>query len=120
MNPQTKGSGVQEHTGSIVFTGAHVIVGDGTTSIDGASIIVRDGVIEEVSASPTSDIPSGGAHVDLRGKTVMPTIVDPHGHIGYLRGGVTSKENYSRANVVDHLRRLERSSLPMPSARSQP
>ena len=57
-------------------------------------------MIEEVSASPTSDIPSGGAHVDLRGKTVMPTIVDPHGHIGYLRGGVTSKENYSRANVV--------------------
>ena len=41
MNPQTKGSGVQEHTGSIVFTGAHVIVGDGTTFIDGASIIVR-------------------------------------------------------------------------------
>jgi hypothetical protein len=55
----TKGSGVQEYTGSIVFTGAHVIVGDGVTSIDGASITVRDGMIEEVRASPMSDIPSG-------------------------------------------------------------
>jgi imidazolonepropionase-like amidohydrolase len=97
---------VSEQPGFVVFTGAHVVVGDGSTTIEDGSIVVRDGVIEEVARSPLPELPVGALHIDLAGKTVMPTIVNPHGHIGYLRGAVASKDNYSRDNVLDHLRRL--------------
>jgi len=97
---------VQKQSDQIIFTGAHVIVGDGVTSLDDATIVVREGIIVEVTDSRVLDVPSEALHVDLRGKTVMPTIINPHGHIGYLRGSVASSENYSRANVIDHLHRL--------------
>jgi imidazolonepropionase-like amidohydrolase len=35
----------------------------------------------------------------------MPLIIDVHGHIGYMKGATTDKANYSRENVLDHLRR---------------
>ena len=97
---------MKDESERIVFTGAHVVVGDGATTIDEATVVVRGEVIEDVSSSPSFDLPSDALHVDLRGKTLMPTIVNPHGHIGYLRGGAATKENYTRANVIDHLKRL--------------
>ena len=89
----------------VLYLGARIIVGDGSEAIDDAAILVRDGRIAWVG--PSADAPDDDvAHVDLTGKTVMPTIVNPHGHIGYLRNGNTDSANFSRQNVLDHLRRL--------------
>jgi len=46
--------------------------------------------------------------VDLTGKTVMPTMVDLHGHFGFqnVPEGTMSKETYTRDNLIDHLQRL--------------
>ena len=51
--------------------------------------------------------PAGAARVDLAGKTVIPGIVDAHGHPGFLDMviGSMSKENFTRENYVDHLQR---------------
>ncbi|ALJ22351.1 amidohydrolase family protein [Microbacterium sp. No. 7] len=88
------------------FAGARVITGDGSDPIDHAGILVRDGKI--VAVGPAADLtpPDGARRVDLTGKTVMPTIVNPHGHAGYLKGGRTEAANFSRENVLDHLRRF--------------
>jgi imidazolonepropionase-like amidohydrolase len=45
--------------------------------------------------------------VDLRGKTVIPALVDAHSHLGYtdVRTGDTSSTHYTRENLTDHLRR---------------
>jgi imidazolonepropionase-like amidohydrolase len=53
-------------------------------------------------------VPPGAAHIDLTGKTVMPTKVDLHGHIGFQHDidGTMAKEYYTRDNLVDHLQRL--------------
>ena len=52
-------------------------------------------------------VPAGAARVDLTGKTVMPAKVDVHGHLGYenVVEGTTSKENFTRENLIDHLER---------------
>jgi len=44
----------------------------------------------------------------LTGKTVMPTKVDLHGHIGYQHDwdGTMAKEYFTRENLIDHLQRL--------------
>jgi imidazolonepropionase-like amidohydrolase len=89
-----------------LFYGARLIVGDGSDAIDNAGLLVRNGLI--VEAGPIADItvPAGTDLVDLAGTTIMPTIVNPHIHAGYLKGASTDAANFSRENVLDHLRRF--------------
>src|SRR4030095_6372917 len=49
--------------------------------------------------------PPGGRRVDLSGKTVMPTIVNTHGHPGFQRGLTYTADNYSRDTVISDLNR---------------
>jgi hypothetical protein len=86
------------------FEGARLIVGDGTGPVEGAGILVRDGRV--AAAGPDIRAGEGDPRVDLAGKTVMPAIVNPHGHIGYFKDAAAARENFSRENVLDHLRRL--------------
>jgi imidazolonepropionase-like amidohydrolase len=85
------------------YTGFRLITGLGDQPIDNATVLVSDGVIAEIN--PTR-VPEDAKRIDLSGKTVMPTIVNPHGHIGYMKGAETDKRHFSRENVLDHLRRL--------------
>jgi len=90
-----------------LYQGARLIVGDGTT-IENAAFLVEDGRYSLVGTSGAVTMPAGTAQVDLSGKTVMPTLVDLHGHLGYqnLGEGTMSKDNFTRANLIDHLQRL--------------
>ncbi len=88
-----------------VFEGARVIAGDGSV-VEDAVLIVRDGVIESVGPKGAA-IPAGASRVSLQGKTVMPLLVDIHGHIGFLKDGVFAAENYGAENIVAQLRMLE-------------
>ncbi len=92
-------------TGDVVYEGARLITGDGSAAIENGVIVVRSGVIDAVGASGSVTLPPGARRVDLRGKTVMPMLVNVHGHIGYMKGATTGKQHYSRDNVLDHLRR---------------
>jgi imidazolonepropionase-like amidohydrolase len=89
-----------------LFHGARVITGDGSEPIDGAGLLVENGLIVAVGRIADISIPAGAASVDLAGKTIMPTIVNPHIHAGYLKGASTDAKNFSRENVLDHLRRF--------------
>src|SRR4029077_5211686 len=53
-------------------------------------------------------LPAGATRVDLTGKTVMPAMVDLHGHLGFQNGAedTMSKETFTRENLIDHLERL--------------
>lgn len=93
-------------TDATLYTEARLITGDGSPPIEDGVILVRDGLIESVGAPATVHADDSVRRVGLSGKTVMPTIVNPHGHIGYLKDGVTDAANFSRDNVLDHLRRL--------------
>src|SRR5262245_9885509 len=90
-----------------VFEGARVITGDGNVIEDAAFVVEAD---RFVSVGRRADVfvPAGAARIDLAGKTVMPTMTDLHGHLGYqdVAAGTMSKETYTRDNLIDHLRRL--------------
>ncbi|QRP43205.1 amidohydrolase family protein [Amycolatopsis sp. FDAARGOS 1241] len=85
-----------------VYTGARVISGDQV--LEDAALRVRKGVVQWVGAA--AETASDGAVVSLRGKTIIPAIVNPHGHIGYMCGTTSHAAFYSRVNVIDHLHRL--------------
>ena len=90
-----------------VFEGARLITGDGNT-IENSAFIVENNRITSVGRRSDVLVPAGAARVELTGKTVMPTMIDLHGHIGYqtVAAGTMSKETYTRENLIDHLQRL--------------
>jgi len=85
-------------TGSVkAFTGATLIDGTDHAPVANATILVRDGRI--VAAGPASavQVPTGAQRVVLDGKTIIPGIVNAHGHVNspadlrtYAAYGVTT------------------------------
>lgn len=96
------------NTGVTVFEGARLITGDGSTPIENSAFIVEKTQFTRVGRRGELQAPAGAARVDLTGKTVMPTKVDLHGHIGFqhVYDGTMAKEYYTRENLIDHLERL--------------
>jgi hypothetical protein len=90
----------------LILAGGRVIVGDGRTVHDEAVIVICNGRIREVATDCKIAPAEDDRVVDVSTKTIMPAIVNPHGHLGYFRGETTAAENFSRARVLDYLRRL--------------
>ena len=95
-------------TGVTVFEGARLITGDGSAPIENSAFIVENSQFTRVGRRGTLQVPASAMRVDLTGKTVMPAMVDLHGHFGYqnLAEGTMSKEFFTRENLIDHLERL--------------
>ena len=91
-----------------VFEGARLITGDGGAPIEDAAFMVENGVFTRIGRRGELPVPAGAAHVELTGKTVMPTMTDLHGHFGFqnIPEGTMSKETFTRENLIDHLERL--------------
>jgi imidazolonepropionase-like amidohydrolase len=97
----------QTPTGSLVFEGARLLTGERRPPIEDAAFVVANGRITAAGARGTIKAPAGAQVIDLRGKTVIPALVDAHSHLGYtdVRTGVTAAASYTRDNLLDHLRR---------------
>ena len=73
-----------EPISTVVYSGALLIVGDGTV-IENSAISVDDGRFGAVGSAAEMSFPAGATHIDLSGLTVMPAIVDAHVHLGTTR-----------------------------------
>ena len=93
--------------GVTLFEGARLIVGDGTAPIENSAFVVQGDSITWVGRRGERMPPAGAARVDLTGKTVMPSLIDGHNHIGLvnIRDGSNAKANYTRENLIDQLER---------------
>ena len=95
----------QTRTAPVLYENARLIVGDGSPAITAGALLVSDGRIVAVGAKGSVAVPPGATRVDLTGKTVMPTLVNVHVHIGYEGYTSWGAENYTAANVLNHLER---------------
>ncbi|MDO8795723.1 MAG: amidohydrolase family protein [Vicinamibacterales bacterium] len=93
--------------GATLFEGARLIVGDGSAPIDNSAFLVQGDSITWVARRGERQPPAGAARVDLTGKTVMPSLIDGHNHMGLLnvRDGSDAVANYTRENLIDQLER---------------
>src|SRR4051794_34393454 len=87
----------QIHT--TAFVGARVIDGTDRRPIDNATIVVRDGRV--VAVGNGLAVPADATRVSLAGKTVIPGLVNAHGHVGNTVG--MQQGQYSRENVLRDL-----------------
>ena len=94
-------------TGTVLFEGARLITGEDGPPIETSAFIVQNSRFTRVGKKGEISLPPGALRVDLTGKTVVPGIVDAHGHLGFLDmvTGTMSKVNFTRENYVDHLQR---------------
>ena len=102
------GTEVPEATGdSTWFEGARLIVGDGSAPIENAAFLVEGDTFTWVGRQGEMEPPAGAVRVDLSGRTVIPTLIDAHQHLGLpnVKDGTNLTENYTRDNLVDHLER---------------
>ena len=91
---------------SLVFDNANVIDGVSDTPSMGRAVVVRDGKI--IAIVDAGSAPSGGTHFDLRGKYLLPGLIDGHVHIGgtgqarkALRYGVTTVRSMGVSHFTD-------------------
>lgn len=92
----------QQPAPTTAFTSARVIDGTDRAPIDNATILVRDGRIVGVGPATGVTVPAGAPRVVLAGKTVMPGLVNAHGHVGNTSG--MEQGHYSAENVTRDLR----------------
>jgi imidazolonepropionase-like amidohydrolase len=95
----------QARPGPTLYEGARLIRGDGSPPVESSAMLVQDGRIVSVGAKGSLTAPAGGARVDLTGKTIMPPLINAHGHPGFQRGLTYSAENFTRENIIDDLNR---------------
>ena len=89
-----------------LFEGARLITGDGSAPIENSAFLVEGNRFTRVGRRGELQAPAGAARVDLTGKTVIPAIIDAHSHIGYMRNMTSGAQNYTRDNILDHMRRF--------------
>ena len=83
--PEAVAQYVKVNAPVVALTGVQVVDGTGAAPIAGATIVIRDGVIEAVGADV--NVPAGAEVLDLSGHTVIPGIVGLHDHTFYTTAG---------------------------------
>lgn len=94
-------TGEQRLSSYTAFVGVRIIDGSGGDPIENGVMLIQEGRIAAVGSKREVTIPSGTEVIDMTGKTIIPGIINAHGHVGNTRG--IEGGHYSRENVIDNL-----------------
>ncbi|QNF35381.1 amidohydrolase family protein [Adhaeribacter swui] len=83
------------------FTGATIIDGNGAEPILNGVLLIRNGRVLAVGTQAAIEIPENAAVQDVKGKFIMPGIINAHGHVGDVKG--IEPGHYSTQNLLDNL-----------------
>ena len=92
-------------TADYVLRDVRLIDGTGQPSIEHATIVIRNGKIAVVTTGNTNV--TSAHNLNLSGKTVMPGIINAHGHLGLVRGTSVSPSNFTGLNIMRQLVQYE-------------
>lgn len=84
------------------FVGGRLIDGTGRV-IENGTLIVTGGTISAVGPASTP-VPAGATRVDVKGKTILPGLINAHGHVAATTGLRTDPASYTRENLTRQLR----------------
>lgn len=92
------GAAAQERTRA--FIGARILPITGP-AIDNGTLVIEGGRIVAVGPADRVRVPDGAERIDVRGKTIMPGLVDTHSHIAGPAGGDSSAPLQAETRVLD-------------------
>src|SRR5687768_5666104 len=79
---------------TVAIRNVRVIDGTGSRPIESATVVVVDGRVRAVGARAA--VPQGATVIDGSGKTIIPGLINLHGHVGLVKGLVQAREHYTR------------------------
>ena len=95
------GSAASAAPGTLAFVGARIIDGTGAAAIEDAVLVATDGRIVAVGPAASTPVPEGAQRIDVAGKTLIPGLINTHGHVGDVLG--LEAGHYDRGNVLRQL-----------------
>ena len=81
------------------FTGFTLIDGTGAAPVADAVLVVRGQRIAAAGPASRIPVPDGAQRIDLSGRTVIPGLVNAHGHAGATVGLESRPELYTEENL---------------------
>jgi imidazolonepropionase-like amidohydrolase len=90
------------------ISGVNLWDGAGNAPIRDGVIVVSDGRIQAVGPRASTPIPKGATVISGEGKTLIPGLINAHGHVGMTKGLKAGPENYSEESVLAQLRQYAR------------
>ncbi len=96
--------------GVTILTNAFLIDCTGREPLDGAAVVVEDGLIQDVLPSGKVGALKGGVTtLDLKGQTLMPGLTDAHVHLCAVEANITDQHRYLPPSLLaaKALRRAE-------------
>src|SRR2546426_5419172 len=94
--------------GVVVLKGATIIDGTGRAPQQNGVLVLDGERILAVGAPAKVKVPRRARVLDLTGRTIMPGIINAHGHVGLVAGGQNRADAYTRENVQAQLLQYER------------
>jgi imidazolonepropionase-like amidohydrolase len=82
--------------GTVALTGARVVDGTGRAPLEQATIVIANGRISAVGTGAAVKIPAGATRLDMSGKTIMPGIINAHGHLSFDKSDRPARERLTR------------------------
>ena len=110
--PEAKGINISfstesdKPTGSVALAGARVITMAGLAPgaiegtpgvIENATIVIEGNRITAVGPSSSVKVPAGAERIDVKGKTIMPGMIDVHAHVGGESSGLLAQSSWPLA-----------------------
>jgi imidazolonepropionase-like amidohydrolase len=102
-NAQESGKNQQD----TLLSHVRLIDGTGHTPLEDATLTVREGKIVSIVTGKVK-VPAGARVIDYTGKTVMPGLINAHGHLGLVCAGQNSATCYTKDTVIRQLGQYER------------
>jgi imidazolonepropionase-like amidohydrolase len=87
--------------------GARLIDGTGRPARTDSVLILKGDRIVSVGAMGRVPIPAGAREIDVRGRTIIPGLINAHGHVGLVLNGQGSAEAYTREIIAQALKQYE-------------
>ena len=88
------------------LTHVRVIDGTGRPPLEDATVVIEGNHILAVQPKGAA-VPAAAQVVDLHGDTVMPGLINAHGHLALIADGQNSATSYTAENVLAELRQYE-------------
>lgn len=90
----------------IAFKHAIIIDGNGGKPIYPGVLLIQNGTIIAVGEEDKISIPKNAKSIDVSGKTIMPTLITGHSHLGLSKGLTLADTNNTQENVLRQLKKF--------------
>lgn len=99
------GADAQSKPQTIVLNGARLIDGTGRPPVENSVLAIKGDHVVAAGKAGTISIPKDADVKDVSGKTIMPALINLHGHLGLSSNGADSVAgHYTEENVLKQLK----------------